>query len=280
PRPREWAAAGAKLLIGAVLFWGAARLVPANREILLGWIGMIGLILMLHFGSFHLLSCAWRAAGVDARPLMRRPLAAESLSDFWGRRWNTAFRDLTHRFLFRPLSARLGPRWALAAGFVFSGVVHDLVISLPARGGYGGPTLFFSLQAAGLLVERSRLARALGLGRGWRGWLFTMLVLALPVGALFHPPFVRNVIVPFMRALGAARAEESNDARHADARHPAGGRRPTGRADRLVAGADPPALDDGAGRAAPPLPANVLGVWCLRRAGDHLVRLDQPVQRP
>src|SRR6185295_14771436 len=188
PRPREWAAAGAKLLIGAVLFWGAARLVPANREILLGWIGMIGLILMLHFGSFHLLSCAWRAAGVDARPLMRRPLAAESLSDFWGRRWNTAFRDLTHRFLFRPLTARLGPRWALAAGFVFSGVVHDLVISLPARGGYGGPTLFFSLQAAGLLVERSRLARALGLGRGWRGWLFTMLVLALPVGALFHPP--------------------------------------------------------------------------------------------
>jgi hypothetical protein len=31
-----------------------------------------------------------------------------------------------------------------------------------------------------------------------------MLALALPVCALFHPPFVRRVIVPFMRALGAA----------------------------------------------------------------------------
>jgi Membrane bound O-acyl transferase family len=204
PRPREWMAAGTKLLAGAAIFWGARRLVPVDYEILLGWAGMIGLILMLHFGSFHLLSCAWRAAGVDAKPLMRRPLAAQSLSEFWGRRWNTAFRDLTHKFLFRPLAAGLGPRWALVAGFVFSGVVHDLVISLPARGGYGGPTLFFSLQGAGLLAERTRLGRAWGLGRGGRGWLFAMLALALPVGMLFHPPFVRRVFVPFMRVLGAA----------------------------------------------------------------------------
>jgi hypothetical protein len=204
PRLQEWIAAAVKLAIGAVLFWGVSRFVPADRELVLGWLGMIGLILMLHFGSFHLLSCAWRSAGVDARPLMRNPLAAASLSEFWGRRWNTAFRDFTHRFLFQPLTEKLGPKWALVTGFVFSGVLHDLLISLPARGGYGGPTLFFSLQAAGLLAERTRRGRALGLGRGGRGWSFTMLVLALPVAALFHPPFVQRVIVPFMRVLGAA----------------------------------------------------------------------------
>ncbi len=204
PGSQEWRAAGAKLLLGAELFWGAGRLLPAHQEILLGWLGMIGLILMLHFGSFHLLSCAWRTAGVDARPLMRSPLAAVSLSEFWGKRWNTAFRDLTHRFLFRPLAGWLGPRRAIAAGFVFSGLLHELVISVPARGGYGGPTLFFALQAAGLLIERTGPGRALGLGRGVRGWLFTMLALVLPAGALFHPPFVQRVIVPFMSALGAA----------------------------------------------------------------------------
>jgi hypothetical protein len=204
PAPREWGFAGLKLLLGAALFWGVSRFVPEGQELLLGWVGMLGLILMLHFGSFHLLSCAWRAIEVEARPLMNDPLASVRVSEFWGQRWNTAFRDLTHRFLFRPLTDKLGPRRAVVAGFVFSGLVHDLVFSVPASGGYGGPTLFFAIQAVALLGERSRFGQALGLGHGWRGWLFTILVLALPVYGLFHPPFVENIIVPFMRALGAA----------------------------------------------------------------------------
>jgi hypothetical protein len=203
PRPREWASALLKLLAGAALFWGAAGRMPSGRGVLAGWVGMVGLVLMLHFGSFHLLSCAWRSAGVNARPLMNRPLSSTGVSEFWGRRWNTAFRDLTHRFFFRPLNSRLGPARALAAGFLFSGVIHDLVISVPAGGGYGWPTFFFVVQAAGIFAERSRAGRAAGLGRGRRGWLFAMLVLALPAYGLFHTAFVLNIIVPFMRALGA-----------------------------------------------------------------------------
>ena len=41
-------------------------------------------------------------------PLMKRPASSVSVGAFWGRRWNTAFRDLAYRFLFRPLTARLG----------------------------------------------------------------------------------------------------------------------------------------------------------------------------
>jgi hypothetical protein len=81
--------------------------------------------------------------------------------------------------------------------------VHDLVISLPAGGGYGGPTLFFVIQGAALLAERSGLGKAAGLGRELRGWLFTMLVLAAPAGLLFHSPFVTRVVLPFLRVIGA-----------------------------------------------------------------------------
>ena len=201
PTPGEWAFAAGKLAIGIGLTWGVVRLVPADMPLVAGWVGMAGLSFVLHFGAFHLLSCAWRAGGVDAKPLMHGPVAATSLADFWGRRWNTAFRDLAHRFLFRPLARRLGPRAGLAAGFLFSGVVHDLVISLPAGGGYGWPTLYFALQGLGLVVERSRV---LGLGHGWRGRLFTAVAVAGPAYGLFHPPFVLNVVVPFLGAIGAA----------------------------------------------------------------------------
>jgi D-alanyl-lipoteichoic acid acyltransferase DltB (MBOAT superfamily) len=164
---------------------------------------MLGIVLVLHFGSIHLLSCYWRSVGVDAKPLMNWPIATRSLSDFWGRRWNVAFRDLTHPFLFRPLLKRVGPRGSLVVGFLFSGVVHDVVISVPARGGYGWPTLFFAIQGVGIFVERSALGKKLGLGSGWRGWLFSVLMLAGPAAMLFHPPFVNEVVLPFLRVFGA-----------------------------------------------------------------------------
>ncbi len=199
----EWSVAMLNTAIGAILFWNARDLVPASNKLLLGWIGMVGLILMLHFGAFHLLSCAWRAGGVDAKPLMLSPALATSLSDFWGRRWNTAFRDVTHDSLFRQLAKTVGGVTAVCLGFLFSGLIHDLVISYPARAGYGLPTLYFCIQAVGLLIERSPLGRKIGLAQGSRGWAFTMLFVVGPAFWLFHPPFVTNVIVPFMRAMHA-----------------------------------------------------------------------------
>ena len=204
PTGREWCVAGLKASMGLALFFAGPVFASTDDPYLVGWIGMAGTVLTLHFGLFHLLSCAWRLVGVNARPLMDHPLRSESVTEFWGRRWNTAFRDLTHRFLFRPLMPWLGARDAIFGGFLFSGLVHDVVISLPARGGYGGPTLFFASQALAMLFERSALGRRFGLGRGVAGKIFTAAVLLIPLYFLFHPAFVERIIVPFMRALGAA----------------------------------------------------------------------------
>jgi hypothetical protein len=35
------------------------------------------------------------------------------------------------------------------------------------------------------------------------GQFFTAFVVAVPAFWLFHPPFIRNVILPFMKAIGA-----------------------------------------------------------------------------
>lgn len=151
-----WLSPVSRIALGAALIYLTAPLALGYSVLAAGWSGMIGMLLLLHCGLFDLLSLAWRRAGIEALPLMNHPLRASSLSDFWGKRWNRAFRDVAHRFLFRPLVRPLGTAGATLAAFFFSGIVHDVVISLPAGGGYGLPTLYFLLQGTGLLAEHGR----------------------------------------------------------------------------------------------------------------------------
>jgi len=163
----------------------------------------VGIVLFLHFGLFDLLSLLWRALGINARAIMQSPAAATSLSHFWGGSWNTAFTDLVHENLFKPLTRRAGPRGAVLLVFLISGLLHELVISVPARGGYGLPTVYFAFQGLWLLFEHSKPGQALGLGSGWRGWCIVALIAGLPSLYLFHPPFIHNVILPMLNAIGA-----------------------------------------------------------------------------
>lgn len=200
-RGREWIWAAMKTMCGAALLWGVARRI--HIPLLAGWVGMLGLILLLHFGTFHIVALAWQRAGVNAQPIMRAPITATSLSSFWGQRWNLGFRQLTHALVFQPARRRLGLPVATLLAFTASGLIHDLVISVPARAGYGLPTAYFLLQGLGVLAERLLLGRHIGLDRGLRGWLFTALCTAGPAYWCFHPAFVMRVMLPFMRAVGA-----------------------------------------------------------------------------
>jgi hypothetical protein len=199
---RITAVATGRILLGAFLLFVVARQAAA-KPIFAGWIGMVGMVLLLHFGLFHLLSVAWRALRVDAPPIMNAPLRSTSVSEFWGQRWNAAFNDLSLRLVFRPIVRRLGIAGATLLAFFVSGLIHELVISLPAGAGFGLPSGYFLFQGLGVLTERSAVAERLGLGSGLRGWIFTMVVVAGPAFWLFHPPFVREVILPFMQAIGA-----------------------------------------------------------------------------
>ena len=76
---------------------------------------------------------------------------------------------------------------------------RTILISLPAGAGYGLPTGYFLLQGWGLIAQRTPIA-----GRRWfNNRFFTLFLVAIPAFGLFHPPFLRGVIVPFMHAIGA-----------------------------------------------------------------------------
>ena len=201
PTSVAWFSALAKTVAGIVLLVVAARSLGRVHPLVTGWAAMLGLILFLHFGSFHLVALSWRSFGVNASPIMRSPLRSNSLGEFWGKRWNLGFHELTRDLVFQPARKRLSATLATLAAFLASGLVHDFVISFPARGGYGLPTAYFLLQGLGVLFERSPAGRRLGLREGTRGWLFALMVAGAPVFLLFHRAFVMTVIVPFVAAI-------------------------------------------------------------------------------
>lgn len=201
PRPAVWYGAIIQALLGVIILWVVARAIPGSHPLLRGWVGMVGAVLILHFGAFRIAALIWQELGVKAEPIMAAPFWSASLSEFWGKRWNRGFRQLAYDLIFAPMHKKLGADAAGFLVFVVSGLVHDLVISLPARGGYGLPTAYFLLQGVGVAAERSGLGRRLGLRNGLLGWLFMAALTAGPAFLLFHPPFIRHVIIPMMEAI-------------------------------------------------------------------------------
>ena len=185
------------LTAGVVLTWLIARHLPT--PFMATWGCMVGFIVALHGGAFTLVAEFWQRKGRDVRPLMNCPLGAPSLADFWGRRWNTGFRDLVHGLVFQTLVRRWTPSLATLMVFALSGLVHELVITVPARAGFGGPTIYFLIQELGMRIERECPCRR----HGWVWRVRTWIVLLLPLPLLFPPVFVERVCLPFFTFINA-----------------------------------------------------------------------------
>ncbi|HEY3120298.1 MAG TPA: MBOAT family protein [Vicinamibacteria bacterium] len=214
-RPGPFRSTAARPLPGArALFWrgavtvvvgfalvGLARVVflATGSRLLATPILLTGLSLILHFGLFTIASGVWRALGVNVGRLFRAPLRSRSLREFWGRRWNLAFSEMTSAAIFRPLAPRVGAPTALVISFLASGVFHELAISVPVRAGYGRPLLYFALHGGLVLAERTSVLSPRALPR-WAGRAWTAAWLIAPLPLLFHRPFLNGVLWPIIGA--------------------------------------------------------------------------------
>jgi alginate O-acetyltransferase complex protein AlgI len=174
---------------GAALWRAAVLLAGAGHEAAALVLACVAFSLLVHFGLFALLSAFWSARGLPAPALFDRPLLSRSLREFWGRRWNRPFTEMTAALVHRPVARRAGRTAGLAASFAFSGVLHELAVSTPVGAGYGGPFAYFMLHALLVALEE----RGLRLGRAG-----TLAALVLPLPALFHPPFLRGIVWPLL----------------------------------------------------------------------------------
>jgi Membrane bound O-acyl transferase family len=190
------------VLTGAALFWVVPRFLPAwTPWTVRFWVALVGFCFLFLIARFDFYVLIFRTMGFAVEKLWDCPIAARSLGDFWGRRWNRIVSGFLREVVFFPLARRAGPRVALFVVFLYSGLYHE-IFSVMAGSGYGGPTLYFLVQYLGLAIENTRPARRVFRGHPWLGRAWTLAVVALPVGLFLHPGIVDGLLVPILEEAG------------------------------------------------------------------------------
>jgi len=131
-----------------------------------------------------LVELCWSKVNRSVPPISQHPLVAKSVADFWGRRWNRLFGDWFRQVCFRPLARQ--PILALTVTFVISGLIHELLVSLPLWFVYrvncfGWMVGYFLLQLLAILIERQWLRQIPRLNRP-----FVWLVVLIPAPLILN----------------------------------------------------------------------------------------------
>jgi len=151
-----------------------------------------GIILLYAWAEFanDLIHFCFLASGAAMRPIQKTPIAARSLRDFWGKRWNRPVSAWLHRFVFLPLARQHRPDLGLFCAYLVSGTIHAWM-TLVALGAFAalGMAVFFGLQAVFILAEDRLQVHAwpVPLARAWT------LAILLATSPLIIGPYLRMV---------------------------------------------------------------------------------------
>ena len=170
---------------------------PALNYITVTALLLIGFSLILHFGLLSISAGIWRLSGVNTYYLFKSPAKATSLTEFWSKRWNIAFSEMTSIAIFRPLINKTGAAIALMLSFGFSGLLHEVALSVPVNSGYGLPTLYFIIQGGLVLFEKAMTShKIMFLKNKVIAHIWTLFWVIVPMPLLFHTQFIKQVVWP------------------------------------------------------------------------------------
>ena len=147
------------------------------------WRLVAGIILLYALGEFlnDLIHFCFLASGAAMRPIQETPIAARSLRDFWGKRWNRPVSAWLHRCVFLPLARQRRPDLGLFCAYLVSGAIHAWV-ALVALGAFAAfeMAVFFGLQGVFILAEDRLHVHAWPVPLA-RTWTLTILVATSPL---------------------------------------------------------------------------------------------------
>ena len=184
----------ARLIIGIIALGIVSLYANQLGQTAATWLAIASILFAVHLGFSDMLTGIAQALGWRVKPLFDSPLRAKSLSDFWSRRWNRPFVELDRIFFLPGLTKRFGLKSGVIGVFILSGLLHEFAISYPAGAGWGGPLVYFGIQAILMLAEkRVKL----------RGSLWTLSAILIPLPILFHAPFREACVWPLIQFISS-----------------------------------------------------------------------------
>lgn len=166
-------------------------------------IALVGLSLILHFGVLSISAGIWRFFGADTYLLFRQPAKSNSLTEFWGRRWNLAFIEMLSIAVLRPLKTKTGNTTSILLSFLLSGLLHEVAITLPVNAGFGMPTVYFIIQGLAVAAEKEMEKRNIVLLKNkLAAKLWVLFWVVAPIHFLFPNPFIEQIVWPLANLNG------------------------------------------------------------------------------
>ncbi|HNF24981.1 MAG TPA: MBOAT family protein [Leptospiraceae bacterium] len=191
------------MILGSTVYFFSIYYIPEKIYLPKLMCALVGISLFLHFGILNIQTGFWNCFDAKCNELFVSPLKSVSLNEFWGKRWNLAFSEMTVLTVFRPLKKYVSPETAEFCSFLVSGLLHEMAISVPVQKGYGLPLLYFLIHGILMQLEKknSLVKWILSHRIGRHIWVISSLVLPVPI--LFHSDFAKEVVfrLPDLRKL-------------------------------------------------------------------------------
>jgi hypothetical protein len=131
--------------------------------------------------AFEIFGLCFLVAGYSLPLLHRTPVAARSVGEFWGQRWNMIVSAWLRTFIFRPLARRRGAGVGVLGSFLVSGALHGwpILVALGTSSAFS-MVLFFVIQGVFVLAE-SRLSIHTWPVTMARTWTLVILLASSPL---------------------------------------------------------------------------------------------------
>ncbi|NUM37401.1 MAG: hypothetical protein HUU50_22900, partial [Candidatus Brocadiae bacterium] len=123
------------------------------------WIPIKMLWLMLfaylHFsGLIDIITGVVMQSGIMLEEVFDSPLVSQSPREFWGKRWNIYFRNVSHRNIFLPAQGKMPVVLGVICVFALSIILHEYMIWVSLGVQYlGYMTAFFSIHCAATIAQ-------------------------------------------------------------------------------------------------------------------------------